>query len=213
MERERVHRLVLGVTAITASLVLAFHFGMTALYNVPLNPVKQKFDGLNRAYMDPYFSQDWHLFAPDPIVENQGVLVRAEVRVGGGSERLTKWLDITTPDYLILYGQHFWPSRMARVSAGALQQVEQWRDPTLQKTPKNPPPTKEELAKRAEALRLMQAVASAAAKRRWGATVTRVQVRIVHNEFPRFSRRSVRDVKGKVTYYDLDWMDAVEVSR
>ncbi|MEV0373146.1 DUF5819 family protein [Streptomyces sp. NPDC050636] len=204
---------------------------MTALYEMPLNPVKEKYGEEITSYMLPYFGQDWHLFAPDPIDRDNGVLVRAKMRQPDGSTTTTEWTDVTSPVQQKLYGERFWPSREFRVAAGVPQLLESWRDPELEKMRKknqgtetpgkgtrsdkkgseNPPLSQSEKDSRDEAIRFAQSFASAQASKLWGADVEYVQVRIVSNEFPRFSQRYARDAKGKVSYYDLAWMKPVKV--
>ncbi len=214
-------------------LVLSFHFGMTALYEMPFNPVKERYGDEITSYMLPYFVQDWHLFAPDPIDRDKGVLVRAKKRQPDGSTVTTQWTDVTSPALQQLYGERFWPSRGFRVSSGVPQLLETWRDPELEKmrvknqvadTPgkgvrkgkqgkENPPLSQGEKDSRDEAIQFAQSFASAQASKLWGSDVEYVQVRIVTNEFPRFSQRYTRDTKGKVSYYDLAWMKPVKVEQ
>ncbi|WP_329128272.1 DUF5819 family protein [Streptomyces caniferus] len=206
---------------------------MTALYEMPLNPIKEKYGKEITSYMLPYFGQDWHLFAPDPIDRDNGVLVRVKKRRPDGSMATTAWTDVTSPAQQQLYGERLWPSREFRVGAGVPQLLDSWRDPDLEKLRKkdqdtkppekgarkdkkggeNPPLSQGEKDSRDEAIRFAQSFGSAQARKLWGSDVEYVQVRIVSNEFPRFSQRYARDAKGKVSYYDLAWMKPVKVER
>lgn len=219
--------------AVLAAGALAFHFGMTALYNTPFNPIREQYDEQIRSYMSPYFGQDWHLFAPNPISEDSGLLIRAKITGQDGAEITTQWADITTPHIDKLHDQRFWPSRVERLPTSVRQQLDGWRDPQLDKLraenlPPQPPAevspteapkdlkpalTQAELDGRDSAMRYAQAIASAEARRLWGSGVEAVQVRIVSNEYPRFSERYTRDSKGKVDYYDLGWTKPLKVTR
>lgn len=43
------------------------HFGLTALYVSPPNPLKIMTSDLHQGYIGRFFYQDWGLFAPDPV--------------------------------------------------------------------------------------------------------------------------------------------------
>ncbi|MBL1092969.1 DUF5819 family protein [Streptomyces sp. NPDC021749] len=229
----RTRRRALLAVGAAVPLALSFHFGMTALYEMPFNPVKEKYGEEITSYIFPYFVQDWHLFAPDPIAKDRGVLVRAKKRQPDGSTATTQWTDVTSPVLQQLYGERFWPSREIRVATGLPQLLESWRDPELEKLrnknqvsdrpgkgvktgkkeKEDPPLSEGEKDSRDEAIRFAQSFASTQASKLWGPDVEYVQVRIVTNEFPRFSQRYARDAKGKVSYYDLAWMKPVKVER
>ncbi|MEJ8655471.1 MULTISPECIES: DUF5819 family protein [Streptomyces] len=217
-------RITLYVIAVLSVAFVAFHFGMTALHHMPFNPIREKHDDKIRAYMTPYFQQDWHLFAPDPVAEDSGFLVRVKRVTPNGSLETTQWADVTTPHIDKLQGQRFWPSRVERLAPAVRQRIEGWRDPELdelrhknqlksQKKDPDPPLAPGELAGRDSALLYARGVASSEAKALWGDDIHSVQIRIVVNQFPRFSERTERDNKGKVTYYDLAWMKPLKVSR
>ncbi|NWF29637.1 hypothetical protein HW130_25850 [Streptomyces sp. PKU-EA00015] len=215
--------------------VLLFHFGMTALHNSPFNPVRERYDEQIHAYMSPYFQQDWHLFAPNPIADDAGWLVRAQKREPDGSVTTTDWVDVTSPHIAKLHRQRFWPSRVERLAPSVRQQLESWRDPQLDKlrlenSPADagksadrgdptdareldPPLTPGELIGRDNTLLYIRALASDEATALWGERISAVQVRVVTNEYPRFSERKVRSNKGKIEYYDLAWMKPLKVAR
>jgi Family of unknown function (DUF5819) len=228
----RARRSVLVTAGAMMTLALAFHFSMTALYNTPFNPIKEKYGKEIDSYMVPYFGQDWHLFAPNPVDTDSGVLVRAKKKGPDGSIVVTKWSDVTSPNFKKLYAERFWPSRATRVASGVHQQLESWQDPELEKLrskkkdrsngsgskaqerkDSDPPLSPAEEEARDQAIRFTQAFASAEAVKLWGKDVEYVQVRIARNEFPRFSQRYAREAKGKVSYYDLAWMKPVKVKR
>ncbi len=222
----RVRRATLAVATAVTGAALVVHFGMTTLYNAPFNPVKEETYGQVNDYMTPFFHQDWHLFAPDPVAENRGLLVRARVRGTDGTLTVTQWLDITTPGYQKSYAQRLWPSRVPRLPTGAIQGLDEWRDPVLERlrekqrddqagdadradvTDRPLPLTSEELTAKDRAERFVASLASAEAVAQWGTGVEFVQARIVTNTFPRFSRRAERDDTGEITYRDLEWMSA-----
>ncbi|MFJ7181075.1 DUF5819 family protein [Streptomyces massasporeus] len=225
-------RAALSLIGVLAAVAVFFHFTMTALHHTPFNPIREKHDDKIRAYMAPYFQQDWHLFAPEPVSEDSGYLVRAQVEKPDGSVETTQWADVTTPHIDKVQRQRFWPSRVERLAPGVRQRLEGWRDADLdalrrekdpaapKKTDVNsetalldPPLAPGELAARDSALLFVRAVASSEARALWGDGVREVQVRVVVNKFPRFSQRSVRTNKGEVSYYDVAWMQPIKVSQ
>ena len=48
------------------------------------------------AYVDPYFTQNWRLFAPNPIAEDRNLLFQGAYRAADGSVAETDWIDWTT---------------------------------------------------------------------------------------------------------------------
>ncbi|MET0448561.1 MAG: DUF5819 family protein [Aeromicrobium sp.] len=47
------------------------------------------------AYLDPYFTQNWRLFAPSPISEDRNLLVQGAYARADGTSATTEWLDWT----------------------------------------------------------------------------------------------------------------------
>jgi len=87
-----------GLVALVALLVtgiVAVHLSATFLYNAPANPVSQKFAGPLKSWMTPVFSQNWQLFAPNPLSEQIDVQARGSL-VGSG--KVTAWRDVSAVD-------------------------------------------------------------------------------------------------------------------
>src|SRR3712207_5577325 len=78
-------------------LVLLCHFGMTLAFLMPLNPTKVRIQHHVGAYMQPFFVQDWHLFAPDPVKDTRVLTVACQLRQPDGTYRVTDWADVSTP--------------------------------------------------------------------------------------------------------------------
>jgi Family of unknown function (DUF5819) len=121
-------RVMTVAAAAAITLLLAVHFGMTFVYNQPINPVKLRAGDLVSAWMHPYFAQNWNLFAPKPINENRGMLVRARVRGPDGRWHVTEFFDMTTPANRQAQTRRWWPSRRVRLVSGALQMLA-YQDP------------------------------------------------------------------------------------
>lgn len=86
--------LVAGTTAAVVAAVGA-HLSATFFYNAPTNPVSQRYVKQIDWWMDPLFTQNWRLFAPNPISENVTVQVRASLAPNGV---VTGWMDLTAQD-------------------------------------------------------------------------------------------------------------------
>lgn len=86
--------LVAGTTAAVVAAVGA-HLSATFFYNAPTNPVSQRYVTQIDWWMNPLFSQNWRLFAPNPISENVSVQARASLAPDG---LITGWFDLTAQD-------------------------------------------------------------------------------------------------------------------
>jgi hypothetical protein len=137
--------------------------------------------------MTPYFAQDWKLFAPDPVDANSGVLVRAKVVNASGQERVTPWLDVTSPEFAKMRG-HVFPSRISRLSIGVYETIGY---ATMQGD-----------KQRAEAF--ARTLITLAARAQWGDAVTQVQMRFADAAFPEPSERE-RSGVSKVETLDFPW--------
>ena len=89
------------VGCVLLALVLApatlWHLIAVFLYVAPQNPVSQKFNNQITGYINPVFSQDWNLFAPNPIQDN--VYIEARVQIIGTSGPLdSPWVNLTAED-------------------------------------------------------------------------------------------------------------------
>ena len=75
---------------------LVTHFTVVAFSMLPANPLSHQYKYQLHRYMDPWFSQAWTLFAPNPIAVNQRLLFQYEVFRGGQQQR-TGWVDVVEP--------------------------------------------------------------------------------------------------------------------
>lgn len=81
---------------------LVFHFALTIAYVLPFNPAQAATQPLLSATIGSYFSQNWRLFAPDPVSGDMALLARcmtpAEM-ASGVDQKLpsTGWHDLSTP--------------------------------------------------------------------------------------------------------------------
>jgi hypothetical protein len=91
----RVPRLSLRTVFIAgACLVTLFQLSAVTLAALPPN----RYSDAARpelSYLDPYFTQNWRLFAPNPVSQDRNVLFQGAYRDADGTIKLTPWLDWT----------------------------------------------------------------------------------------------------------------------
>lgn len=92
----RAERMALRLCAGVLVSVFGMHFAFTLLYLTPPNPIRIALNQPLDRYMNPYFSQSWRLFAPEPGGTDSIVLVACRVREGDATIE-SEWFDITTP--------------------------------------------------------------------------------------------------------------------
>ncbi|MGA6580824.1 DUF5819 family protein, partial [Providencia sp. NPDC089923] len=73
------------------SIFLVFHTTVILLKVMPLNPISVKVKPFAESYGKPLFNQNWHLFAPTPIMTNNNIYMQVSLR-----DKQTEWLDIST---------------------------------------------------------------------------------------------------------------------
>jgi hypothetical protein len=80
---------------------LVIHFLLTVLYVLPINPVRLLIEPILQATIGTWFTQNWCLFAPNPLSSTQTLMVRclteAETPGGGGSLPAAGWADLSSP--------------------------------------------------------------------------------------------------------------------
>jgi len=78
---------------------LILHFGLTALYVAPINPMKFSVRGLIAMTVESHLPQDWRVFAPVPVTSDEAVLVRCLTLADHAMPALPRdgWYDISTP--------------------------------------------------------------------------------------------------------------------
>ncbi|GGO44335.1 hypothetical protein GCM10012287_09680 [Streptomyces daqingensis] len=191
--------------------LLGSHFMLAALSQAPLSPAKLRYHGPVNEYLAPYFTQNWLLFAPVPLSDDQGILARA--RCGSGS--VTRYYDVTSQHIERVHGSRFFPSRMSRLVTNSLQQIhntdevmERYRVKAQNDKKPLPPLMPHEKASRDEAVDFLSRYASdqhppACGGRRPHA----VQVRMYVHELPPWSRRDQPADSGKVSVEDFPWRE------
>ena len=83
-------------TAAMVGLGMVFHFGLVLLSLLPLNPLSYGVHGLIASYIHPVFTQNWGLFAPNPVSADSAAYARGYYH-DGAREITTPWFDFTDP--------------------------------------------------------------------------------------------------------------------
>ncbi|MGZ3800097.1 MAG: DUF5819 family protein [Bdellovibrio sp.] len=61
---------------ISLVVVMLFHLSMHVLYLAPVNPATPRYSKITDSYMGSFFTQNWHLFAPEPATSSLNLLFR-----------------------------------------------------------------------------------------------------------------------------------------
>lgn len=200
-------------------LVLSIHFGMTLVYLMPLNPIVLRVAPVVDGYMVPWFVQDWHLFAPNPINETHMLLVSCRLQKAGGVMVETAWADVSTPLWNTQARERFSAAAwLARPQAYAVQihfgegdllaRLERHR--TAEDAEINhlaDAIRAEEGSRRALATQVLARLGSAYCDQWYGAGQTvAARLCLAALRFPRFSERQLPDADGTLRFYPFAWM-------
>ncbi len=172
--------------------VLAVHFFITFWYLTPNNPVKSKWWDSLYAYMDPLFTQNWKLFAPNPVSQHQDVWAKARVKnPANGQVQETDWQNITAPMI-----QEKQPKRISSEDR-ILRQINVGARQFRSKDPKE----KQEgewILQRSASTALGQALPDS--------HLSQVKIRVVTNLFPRFQNRHKGDDETPLHFQESGWL-------
>jgi hypothetical protein len=108
MTPSRRDRIVLSTFAAVLICVFGLHFASTLLYLTPPNPIRIALHAPLERYMNPFFSQSWRLFAPEPGGTDAFVWVACRFH-DSESPLESEWFDITTPLHEYRYARRLSP--------------------------------------------------------------------------------------------------------
>ncbi|WP_025151108.1 DUF5819 family protein [Bacillus sp. H1a] len=116
---------ILKILVLFLSTILLIHFCIIMLSVMPPNPIFTKHKKLIDSYTSPVFSQNWHLFAPNPITKNYTVYIQAKVEGKKSNEFVTTdWIDTSTPLVLENKRNPISPiNRLVRIPTGVQDQM------------------------------------------------------------------------------------------
>jgi len=212
------HKQIVRWLPLALLALLIVHFGATAIYLTPANPVKLRLLPAIQSYIEPLFTQKWELFAPDPLVDTRLLLLSCRLPSPGGGDVDTPWSDMTTPLLETSYHHRFsFANRIYRAQHASVQLIYQANDPLVDRilALKDDSPDfhaltselgHERLAQMARGKRLLVRTASAECDRLYGVGRTHaVRVRMVQVKAPPFSQRQLPNDAGETKYVDFDW--------
>lgn len=175
--------------------LLVFHFIAVGLHVCPPNLVSVAARPWVDAYIHPYFTQRWELFAPDPGGINRAVHIRCH-RVAADGPVATDWIDVTAPLVAAHQRNRFGAAGRVLRAANPRLTIDQVLERRAVETMDG------ELAEQAlevldeRARRVFergkahaQRVASAECKRRFGSEIEQVEVRVVISRVAPYGQR------------------------
>ncbi|MFI7138690.1 DUF5819 family protein [Streptomyces massasporeus] len=193
---------------VVGGALLGAHMTMAALSQAPLSPAKLVYGDRVAEYLDPYFSQNWQLFAPTPISDDRGILARATCADGS----VSPYYDVSARGVEKARSSRFFPSREVRIVDAHLQNItsseELLRRLRQQQTnDKKPmlPPLPYEKATEAEAVKGLSRYAYDQLPTACNGKAVKVQVRMYVHELPPWSKRNDPAAEGKVLVKDFAW--------
>lgn len=204
-----------GMCALAALMIVGslavVYVTNTFLYLAPANPVKLRHARVIYGIEQPLFSQNWHLFAPNPIKTNFVLAIRCRTR-----RDVTPWRDPFTPLLVTHHRNRFTPmGKVVRIPLNAIfsflgRTTDEWRPLICRRQPGRPacrgddPPTKKQ---RDLGRFLLQRISSASCDQLVGpGHTTAVQVRILIHTPPPFSQRMLPSDRGTTKYLTLPWL-------
>lgn len=215
------HRRVQRAVLLAGAALLGAHFSVAAFSQTPLSPAKVQMAPFLNDYLQPYFAQNWMLFAPDPVMVDQGIIARGRCSDG----EVTKYHDVTGPSIQRVQDSRFFPSRMTRVVSNGIQQYnstddllrrlrEQKEKKKAEKPGENPIPLMpHEKRTRDQAVNYLSryALTRLAQACEDGRGLQAVQVRMYARSLPPWSQRKNPDARDKVDVYDFPWKKAADL--
>ncbi|KXY85466.1 hypothetical protein AT270_30100 [Bacillus cereus] len=205
------------LTPIFLSIALCIHFCLILFHVMPKNPISNEISPVVNAYVNPFFTQNWHLFSPNPLVRNDIVYMQVKYK---GSSTPSDWLDITTPMIQTNYKNYLSPmNRMARIPMTEATMINGMNEDDRNfimkldtgHISKEQTLIQKDIEKRTEEQRyrmrtLLYRFASATAEKYFaGKQIESLRVRIVHEKPIPFSKRFEKDFKKERTHQDFEW--------
>jgi hypothetical protein len=149
--------------------------------------------------MNPIFTQNWKLFAPNPASQQANMDIRVQYVDKDGATRQTEWKSITLPVIKELQSNHFSPNARISEFQSSLIGDYVWGD-------------KED---KESAFRSMQAYVTYILDQKKftvPGTINKIQLRAVINKFPNYANKDKPDSAGKMYYYFTNWWEPSSVN-
>jgi len=203
-------RILVWLTVLFLGTAASVYVVNTFFYLTPPNPIKLQLYPILYALEHPFFAQNWHLFAPNPIKTNFILAIRCRL-----SDRITPWYDPYTPLLAAHQRNRFTPmGKVLRIPQNAIfaflgRNTDEWL-PLLCKQKRDLLSCRGEdvVTKKQRDLGkfLLQRLSSAACDDLVGAgQAVAVQVRIYLHRPPTISQRHLPSEAGSTMYLTLPW--------
>jgi hypothetical protein len=98
----------MGAAIALCVVVSLVHIMLVFLHVAPSNEISKRYSGQIDAWINPFFEQNWQLFAPDPETSTRQISVRTRITVDGAA-KVSDWFDLTAVDYSAV-NHHAFPS-------------------------------------------------------------------------------------------------------
>ncbi|MCT9010573.1 DUF5819 family protein [Streptomyces rhizosphaerihabitans] len=208
------HVVLRRAVLIAGAALLGAYLSIAALTQTPLNPVKLRYYDEMNALTEPYLSQNWMLFAPDPLSDDRGILARAKCANG----RATGFYDVSRPYVARVQHDRFFPSRINRLVSGTITQMDspdpvlaRLRNKEMEKKKRPVPLLPYEKTSRKEAETFLARYSLSQLSNVCDGSPSAVQVRMYVHELPSWSRRKDSSARGTTRFEDLKWRNAEDV--
>lgn len=135
-----IKKILTNIIKLFALMVLAAHFIITFIYVMPITPIKLKHQHFLNVTIGTFFPQNWSLFAPNPIAQNESLLVMCipeSSQISDIKQMPSEgWEDLTIPLWQALQHNRFTAyGRIERTQGSAIRQylgalpgLESWRE-------------------------------------------------------------------------------------
>ncbi|PTM56495.1 DUF5819 family protein [Desmospora activa] len=178
--------------AFVAITALTVHFAVVILSLTPDNPVKNRHQDAINKYTDPLFTQNWMLFAPNPVSQHRNLSAQARIaNPQSGEITETEWVDITGP--LIKEKQENRISSEAIVARHIISGLRAYLS--------------KDKGRQRDGEKMLQRAASTALAHHWSdQDIREVRLRIITQAVPSFQERYLPDDSIQRNFHESDWL-------
>ncbi|MDO4230412.1 MAG: DUF5819 family protein [Capnocytophaga sp.] len=171
-------------------------------------------------YVDPFFSQAWTLFAPNPINTNMSLLMKFNYQTKEGTTQIIDWIDITEP-LIRERKEYFWSpaQRISKFTQSCMSNINENHKIILEQIVKTDSLAKDTVKAKLFYKKSLMATYGHNSLLQYSKYIARnyfsknniqpkkieVKYRILNAKFPRFSKR-------KEDYYNLDNYEFNEIT-
>jgi hypothetical protein len=180
------------ITSSLLSIVLLIHFSFIFIYLSPGNTWRSKNWDTIYSYMNPVFTQNWRLFAPNPANQQLNLDMRVQYVDQSGATHETGWRSISQSVIQSLQSNRFSPNARISEFQSSLINDFVWGDK------ENSQQTFKSLQVYADyVLRMENFIVPG--------NVNKIQLRAVINTFPRLADKDKPDSAGEINYTYSKW--------